>query len=175
MKNILIFILFFSAVLFSQEKTELEKFSVKTGIVKIMGYTDIGIVAANPERDYRDYVSFQVRILGTPNNPESTKGILIKVADFQSNAGRAFVDENEIDDLIAGIEYISAVTKDITRLANFEIDYSTLGDFEVTVYNKSDGSLGVSIQAGIRSTRQSLDSLPKILEKIKEAKAILDS
>jgi hypothetical protein len=164
---------FFVNISFAQEQTELEKFSAKTGIVKIMGYTDAGRVLAG-DRSYTDYISFQARILGTPNSPDSTKGILITVTDRNGNSGRSFIDEDEIDDLLAGIDYISKATKDITSLKNFEIDYSTLGDFEITVFNQNDGSLGLVVQSGIRSVRPSFDLLPSIVEKIKEARSLLN-
>ena len=164
---------FFVNISYTEEQTELEKFSAKTGIVKIMGYTDGGKILAG-DRSYSNYISFQARILGTPQNPESTKGILITVADKDGYSGRSFVDEDEIDDLISGIEYISKATKDITSLENFEIDYSTLGDFEVTVYNKLDGSLGLSVQSGSRSVRPSFESIGLIIEKLKESKALLN-
>ena len=164
---------FFVNISYTEEQTELEKFSAKTGIVKIMGYTDGGKILAG-NYSYSNYISFQARILGTPQNPESTKGILITVADKDGYSGRSFVDEDEIDDLISGIEYISKATKDITSLENFEIDYSTLGDFEVTVYNLNDGSLGLSVQSGSRSVRPSFDSIALIIEKLKESKALLN-
>tara|TARA_B110000438_G_scaffold35678_1_gene35423 strand:- start:435 stop:992 length:558 start_codon:yes stop_codon:yes gene_type:complete len=158
---------------YAEEQTELEKFSAKTGIVKIMGYTDAGTVLAG-DRSYSNYISFQARIVGTPNKPETTKGILITVSDKDGYSGRSFIDLDEIDDLISGIEYISKATKDITSLQNFEIDYSTLGNFEITVFSQSNGSLGLFVESGSRSVRPSFDSLPLIIEKIKEAKALLN-
>tara|TARA_B100001113_G_C20874073_1_gene519605 strand:+ start:61 stop:648 length:588 start_codon:yes stop_codon:yes gene_type:complete len=164
---------FFANISYAEEQTELEKFSAKTGIVKIMGYTRAGKVLAG-DRSYSNYISFQARILGTPNKPETTKGILISVTDKDGYSGNSFIDEDEIDDLLSGIEYISKATKDITSLDQFEIDYTTLGNFEITVFNKNDGSLGLFVQSGSRSVRPSFDSLPLIVEKIKEAKALLN-
>jgi len=158
---------------YAQEQTELEKFTAKTGIVKIMGYTEAGRVLIGNYSSF-NMVSFQARIVGTPNNPQATKGILIKVVDTDARTGRSFIDESEIDDLISGIEYISKATKEVTHLESFEVDYSTLGNFEITVYNKSDGSLGVVVEAGSRSVRPSFESLTEIIEKIKEAKALLN-
>lgn len=158
---------------YAEEQTELEKFSAKTGIVKIMGYTTAGKVLAGT-KSWNNFISFQSRVLGTPNRPQTTKGILISVTDADGYTGRSFIDESEIDDLISGIEYISKATKGLTSLKNFEVDYSTLGNFEITVYNKTDGSLGVVVQSGSRSVRPSFESLAEIIEKIKEAKALLN-
>ena len=65
---------------YAQEQTELEKFSAKTGIVKIMGYTEAGKVLAGSS-SWSNYISFQSRVLGTPNRPQTTKGILITITD----------------------------------------------------------------------------------------------
>jgi len=158
---------------YAQEQTELEKFSAKTGIVKIMGYTEAGKVLAGSS-SWSNYISFQSRVLGTPNRPQTTKGILITITDDDGYTGRSFIDESEIDDLISGIEYISKATKEVTYLESFEVDYSTLGNFVITVYNKNNGSLGVVVESGSRSVRPSFESLTEIIEKIKEAKALLN-
>ncbi len=164
---------FFVNISYAQEQTELEKFSAKTGVVKIMGFESVERFDAG-EKSWNNYIIFQARILGTPNRPEATKGILIRVTDKDGYEGRSFIDEDEIDDLLSGIEYISKANKDITSLENFEIVYSTLGNFKITVYSQYGGTLGLAVESGSRSVRPDLDSLPLIVEKIKEARALLN-
>jgi hypothetical protein len=153
---------------FAQEKTELEKFSAKTGVVTIMGYTDIGSILTDPSYP-KEGIFLQKRILGTPNNPATKKGILIKVSDFKGNSGRSFIDEKEIDDLIAGLGYLSSVTKDITTLENFEVTYETVGGFNVTAYS-SGGTIKFLAKAGNKQGSMTAEHLKGLVEDLKEVK-----
>mgnify|MGYP006081499583 CR=1 FL=1 len=155
---------------FAQEKTELEKFSAKTGVVSIMGYTDIGSILTDPSYP-KEGIFLQKRILGSPNNPSNTKGILIKVSDFKGNTGRSFIDQKEIDDLIAGLEYLSSVTKDITTLENFEVTYTTVGGFKVSTYNSADGAIKLVAKAGNKQGSITAEQLKGLVEYLKEAKS----
>jgi hypothetical protein len=167
------FLFLITNISFAEEKTELEEFSARTGVVKIMGYTSAGRVNGINGGYDSNHVSFQSRILGTPNNPQTTKGILATVMDTSGYSGRSFIDENEIDDLIAGLEYVSNAKTGLTSLKRFEISYETLGGFEVTVYDNYKGNLGVVVESGSRSMRGNFESLAEIISKIKEAKAYL--
>ena len=59
------------------------------------------------------------------------------------------MDADEIDSLLKGIDYISKVTRDVTKLDGFEAEYHTKGDFRVTVFSGgSDGVMGAAVSSG---------------------------
>ena len=110
----LAFVLTFSAFASSQETTKLEEFSSKTGVVTLVEYSSgprIPVLGGSFE--------VQIRKVGSVNKPGSTKGIQIKVNRGQYT-GVAFIDLDEIEDLIDGVEYISKATKEVTDLESFE-------------------------------------------------------
>ena len=145
-------------------KTELERFSSETGIVTIMGYEQVQRISA-----LGGSIEIQKREVKNPNSPETKKGMLIKI-NRDRGTGSAFIDNNEIDGLIEGIEYISKVTSDVTSLKNFEISYVTNGGLKLTVFNGSDGSLSTAVQAGSYQVFPEFSELPKLLEAIKKAR-----
>ena len=171
MRNILIFILLFSAVLFSQEKTDIEKFSAQTGTAMIMGYNDYEKIKTSPDNQYsKAGIKFQTRVIGTPNRPESTKGIKVDVYDSSGNNGSSFIDESEIGDLISGLEYLTRVDSDVTALKSFEVSYKTLGGFKATVYNNNSGELRLALRAGSRTAYvNDVGFIETLIEQIKQA------
>ena len=60
----------------------------------------------------------------------------------------SYIDVDEIDSLVKGIEYISKVSKDVTTLDLFEVDYRTKGDLRITVFNSSRGEISASVSSG---------------------------
>jgi hypothetical protein len=78
------------------------------------------------------------------------RGIVIEVTESGrlERSDRSYIDYDEIDSLLKGIDYISKLDKSITHLTNFEAKYSTRGDFAITTFNDSEG-----IKAAISSGR----------------------
>jgi len=67
------------------------------------------------------------------------KGIVIDVKESGTyeRSDRSFIDYDEIDSLFKGIDYISKVKPENTRLANFEAIYATKGDLKVVTFSSS--------------------------------------
>ena len=153
----------------AQEKTELEKLSETTGIITILGYTDLGNVQTDPA--YPSYGIFiQKRIIEIPGSSINRKGIILKVQNYKGENGRSFVDQEEINDLIAGLEYISNVTKDITTLKNYEVTYTTIGGFEVKTYENDKGVIKFRAKAENMSQTMTAEFLNSFIQKLKEIK-----
>jgi len=74
--------------------------------------------------------------------------IEVKEAGRLERESRSFVDLDEIDSLVNGLNYISKVTKEVTLLKDFEATYKTKGDFAVTVFSNSSGGLSLSVSSG---------------------------
>tara|TARA_R110002167_G_scaffold221504_1_gene426263 strand:+ start:133 stop:693 length:561 start_codon:yes stop_codon:yes gene_type:complete len=128
----------------SKPSTELESFAAQTGAVIIRGYTELGKVTGlgTVEVDCREFLNAQ--------SGEQTHGMLIKVTEsgrYDRNDS-SFIDYDEIESLLSGIDYIAKIDASVTKLKNFEATYTTRGNFAVTVFNDSKGKLGIAVSSG---------------------------
>lgn len=112
---------------------------------------------------------------------DSTRAIGLVIAlrelDDSPRENRAFIDYQEIDRLIKGMESVARVNETITKLAGFEARYRTLGDLEINVFRQTRAGTAASLSSGIcdRVTALlTLDELEKLRGHIIEAKARLD-
>ena len=106
-------------------------------------------------------------------------GIVIALAGGgeRPQENRAFIDYDEIDGLLAGIDSVSRVNETMTKLAGFEGKYRTLGDFEINVFRQTRSGNAVSLTTGVCDqvrVTMSLDELTKVKALVVEAKAKLD-
>jgi hypothetical protein len=65
--------------------------------------------------------------------------------------GSSYIDFDEIESLVKGIEYISGLTAEVTKLGGFQAEYRTRGDLAALTY--SSGGSGKEIQAAVKSGR----------------------
>lgn len=90
---------------------------------------------------------------------------------------RSFIDYEEIDRLIKGMESVSKVNETMTKLASFEARYRTLGDLEIVVFRQTRSGTAASLSSGICDRVTALltiDDLDKLRGYLIEAKARLD-
>jgi len=154
-------------IAYSDEVTELEEFSSKTGVVTLVEYT-----SGKKHSVLGGHFEVQKRKVGSVSRPGSVKGVQVKVKRDRYT-GSAFIDLEEIEGLIEGIEYILTVTKEVTDLENFEAKFSTVGGLNITVFNSSDGSLSSSLQAGSYTVFPEVSELSLLLEDLRSAKDTL--
>jgi hypothetical protein len=158
-----------------KQKTKIETFQSQTGTVVIKGYSEIGklIVLGTIEIDAMEFTD-------TASNKKQS-GIKIEIIESGrlENTDSSFIDYDEIDSLIKGIDYISKVNSSITKLDMFETTYKTKGYFQVTTFNNSSSKkIEAAISSGyIRpaSAFLSLEQLLKFREMIVKAKEKIDS
>lgn len=106
-------------------------------------------------------------------------GLVIALRELDENPreSRTFIDYQEVDRLIKGMESVSRVNETITKLAGFEARYRTLGDLEINVFRQTRSGTAASLSSGIceRVTAlMTLDDLDKLRGHIIEAKVRLD-
>ncbi len=155
--------------------TKLEEFSAKTGIVVIRGFETIGEVRGMGSvtvtaREFRDASNPKLRQTGLT--------LEVKESGRLEREGISFVDYDEIDSLLRGIDYISKIERNVTSLKNFEAEYRTKGDFGITTFNERGGSIGVAVSSGRFgkvSAYLKLSDLPQLRTYIVNAKALIDS
>ncbi|MFA6012751.1 MAG: hypothetical protein WC799_22360 [Desulfobacteraceae bacterium] len=163
--------LLFTSIAYGQEPpetqkpaTKLEAFQDRTGIVVVRGYTTVGAIRGRgmgsvitvDARDFRDASNLKARQTGI--------SITVKESGRIERENTAYIDSDEITSLLAGIDYVSKATKDITPLTNFEVEYRTKGNFNITVFNKSGGELSAEVSAGYIGNASAFISLPQIIE-----------
>ena len=126
--------------------TKLEAFQSRTGIVLIRGYSTVGNLRGMggevtvDAREFRDG--------SNPNSPTTTGvSITVKETGRLERQNTSYIDVDEIESLIKDIEYISKVSKDVTKLEQFEVDFRTKGDLQITVFNNRE-VISASVSSG---------------------------
>jgi hypothetical protein len=155
-----------------EPRTKLEAFDERYGTVVVKGFTQINSI---------DVRGVRVDAIELRDSARATRvsGIVIALGSGgeRPQEHRAFIDYEEIDGLLAGIDSVSRVNETMTKLAGFEGKYRTLGDFEVSVFRQTRSGNAVSLTTGVceqARVTMSLDELLKVKAMIAEAKAKID-
>jgi hypothetical protein len=125
--------------------TKLEAFSARTGIVLVKGFTNLGTVNGMGR------VSIDVREFRDASNPKSAQyGVAFEVKESGrlERENTSYIDEDEIDSLIQGLDYISRIDRSVTTFGNFEAHYRTKGDLSLVVFSGSGGAISLAISSG---------------------------
>jgi len=122
--------------------TKLETFSNQTGVVLIRGFSRIGVIKG------KGSVTVAVIVFTAADDPKMrVAGLSISVKESDT-AGRekiSYVDYDEIEALLKGLDSISKADRNSTPLAYFEAEYGTKGGLSVFTYSTGSGiHLGVS-------------------------------
>jgi hypothetical protein len=155
--------------------TKLEAFSAKTGVVLIRGYSPIASInglgsVSIDAREFRDAGNPKLRVTGL--------SIEVKESGRLERESTSFVDYDEIDSLLQGIEYISKIDRNITPMKSFEAEYKTKGDFSITTFSEHNGDIGVAVSSGRFgkvSAYLKLSDLAKLGTLIQAGKTVIDS
>jgi len=129
-----------------KEKTEIEIFESRSGMVLIKGYTIIGEMTGK----YDSRAEVVVKELTNASTGDKKFGISIEIVEGGRNgaSNTSFIDEPEIDSLLKGIEYISKIDKAATKQDNFEATYKTKDDLSITVFSTKDGKNALAVKSG---------------------------
>lgn len=155
MRKILLATLFaFPLITFAQEQgesskappaTKLEAFSVRTGIVLVKGYTTLGTVngIGRVSIDVREF-----RDASTPKSAQYGVAFVVKESGRLERENTSFIDEDEIESLIRGLDYISRIDRSVTTFGNFEAHYRTKGDLSLIVFSERSGEISLAVSSG---------------------------
>lgn len=163
--------------LFAQEttsdpKTKLEAFDATTGVVVVIGFSSIGTVNGL----YNTSAEVDVREMLNAQSGSKQYGLMIEVTGSRDSKARAFVDYDEIESLILGIDYILKIDKAITSLDSFQADYRTNGDLKLSTFN-SGGRILFSVEAGrigAQSSFMTLENAATLRNIFAQAKSKID-
>lgn len=158
----------------TETSTKIESSSLKTGTVSIKSYLEIGEMDTRP----LEKLSIYALEIFYPGTKTKVQGLRIEVNNYQKDrTDVSFIDLDEIDDLLKGIDYISEQLGKGGKFKMFEAKYITKSGFEITVFNKSKSDeIGVAIHSGIASIfGDDISALQKLRSLIYTAKEALNA
>src|SRR5262249_104311 len=102
-------------------KTRLEQFQAKTGSVAVKGYSEVGRLAGKAG----SAVTVTSMEVTDASNSAKQFGIIITTqgAGQYAQENTSYIDFDEVDSLLKGIDYIGRVDKSVTKLGRFEATY----------------------------------------------------
>jgi hypothetical protein len=159
-----------------EPRTKLEAFQAMKGVVIIKGFSRIGVAAGLDGTS----IEVETRELRDAGSRSKEYGITIEVREA-GNAGRrslSYIDYEELDPLLKGLEYLSKIDNSVTQLTRFEADYRTRGDLLFSVSSGRGGVITMAISSGAFRRAISLfrlEDLKVIRGLIIEAKNQLDA
>lgn len=159
-----------------QAKTKLEQFSAKTGVILIRGFQKIG----SAQGLYSTSVNIESKEFTNVTDGSKQYGITIEAFKEDGRYDKqhtSFIDFDEIDSLIQGIDYISKVKADVTKLADFQADYTTKGELKISTFNSGDKLMAAVTSGTIGGVAAyfNIDDLAKLKELILKAKQKIES
>jgi hypothetical protein len=153
--------------------TRLEALDTQVGTVVVKNYTYIGSVsgpggiALVTAYEFVDVQS---------GRKDYGLGVDVRESQRPEREGATYVDYDEIDALVRGLDYISKIDRSAT-LENFEAQYRTRGELSVATFIRPNGALQSSVSIGLykrAGVTLSLGKLADFRKLIADAKAALD-
>ena len=126
-------------------KTKLEEFTARTGVVLVRGFEKIGTIHGK----YSTSITVEAKEFTNVSAGKKEYGITIEVKKVGNydRENTSYIDYDEIDSLIRGIDYIAKVDKSATKFSDFQADYKTKGDFEVSTFSNGE-KIMVAVSSG---------------------------
>jgi hypothetical protein len=152
-------------------KTEIGNFEARTGAVIVKGFGEIGSVTAGAAT-----ISVRCKESADAGSGRKEYGVAIAFAENQRSE-ISFVDYDEMDSLLAGIDYLSKITYSVTSLPSFEATYTTKSGLRIIAYSpRREGGIQTFLQYN-DSPRIALtsDQMAQFESLIGQAKGSLDA
>ena len=120
--------------------TRLESFVPEGGSVATLGYEELGTLG-------RNRISVEVRQV-RDGKGNSASGVAVLVSEGPARLERAFVDVDEIPDVLKGLDALLAIRGNPTPFKKFESRFTTRGLLSFVAYSNTTGAIEYSVQAG---------------------------
>jgi hypothetical protein len=125
-------------------KTEIGAAEAQTDVVIVKGFGQTGSIAAGA-----DEVSVRCKETTDIGTGQKIYGLAIEIAGNPFPHDRILVDDDEIDSLLGGINYLIKINYDVTSLPGFEASYATKAGLRVIAGSlRKDGGVQYSLQYG---------------------------
>ena len=153
-------------------KTEIEMFESQTGAIIVKGFGQTGSMSVGAT-----VVSVRCKESVNVNSGRKAYGLEVDFTEGNQPRERLFVDYDEIDSLLNGINYLVKITYDVTPLPGFEACYSTKSGLRVVAYSsKRQGGIQTFLQCPDRPRMVlTSDQMTQFHGLIGQAKDTLDS
>jgi len=121
--------------------TKLEGFQPAAGSVVTFGYDELGNLG------FGGGVSVDVRELRDTKGGVA-RGLVVDVTQDQFRKESAFVDADEIPELLKGVDALLGVKANPTQFTMFEVRYTTRGALQITAFSDPKGQIHYGVRAG---------------------------
>jgi len=155
-----------------EPQTKVGAFIAKEGTVIVRGFSKIGTVKGS----YGTSVTVEAHEAIDAGSGTKVLGIQVEVASGERSR-TTYVDYDEIESLIKGLNYIEGLDASVTQMSDFQADYRTADDLEFSTYTYK-GDVKFAAKSGrIASVTAFLNisDIAKIKDLLVQAKAELDA
>lgn len=157
-------------------QTKLETLMSETGALIVKGYTRVG--SMNGSRGAAYVTAWEVTNARTGHREQ---GVTVEIGEATQNRPdfeeRAYLDYDELDPLLKGIEHILKLDDRATKLSRYEAQYQTRGGLVLVTFNTPNGYLSALSTGGGRRPRFVLrpTGLAEFKNLLESAKEVLDA
>jgi hypothetical protein len=117
-------------------QTKIEKaVQLLKGAVIFKGYTDVGEVQA----DNAATIKVTAVQLNVEKDKEALLGVAVSIRTSGSRTAVSFVDYDEMDGLISALDTLGKLQPPVTSLANYEGEYRTRGNVQLSNIDENGG------------------------------------
>ncbi|HEV2763104.1 MAG TPA: hypothetical protein VGV38_08925 [Pyrinomonadaceae bacterium] len=115
--------------------TRIEALLAETGTVIVRGHTRVGSMQGSRGNAY--FTAWEVF---DARSGRREQGISVEIGDAERDDydERVYIDYDEIAPLLKGIEYLSKLGPQVTKLTRFEAQYQTRGGLRLIAFNTSN-------------------------------------
>ena len=157
-------------------ETKLESLMSETGAVIVKGYTRVGSMSGS-----RGAAQLTVWEVTNVRTGRRELGVTVEIGDAVANRAdveeRAYIDYDELEPLLKGIDYLLKLDDKGTKLSRYEAQYQTRGGLVLVTFNTPNGYLSAISTWGGRRPRFVLrqTGLAEFKNLLESAKEILDA
>lgn len=166
-----------SAAMEEKPRTKLEAFQARLGTVIVKEYRRLDQVRSSGGFGSVEVIAVELTDAGSGARQT---GVAVEVAEGGTlqNSSRAYVDADEIEALLQGIDRLVRTTAEDTRLGSFEATYTTKGHLCVTIFSDAGERVSAAVRSGSTAPAVvclSLKDLAELRAGIAAAKELLDA
>ena len=164
---------------FGDPRTRLEQLDSEIEKVIVRGSTTVGLLGGR-----NGTVRVEAIELRDAGHANRATGVVVTLREGTQQESeppievRSFMDYEEIDPVIKGLDIVAKTDDTVTKLANFEAHYTTRGELEIAGFRQTPGgAVGASVSGGYCDRVRillSFEDLAKLRFMILEAKKRLD-
>ena len=122
--------------------TTIGVFETRTDEILVRAFNHIGSVTIGP-----DTISVRMKESKDMGTGETVYGLSVQIDENQSPRERALIDDDEIDPLLVGLDYLIKIKYDVTTLPGFEASFTTRSGLKIAANSiRREGTIQYSIQ-----------------------------